>query len=45
MVNLYNSNVFFTITRGLKALVCDQHNTPTIETSKVNKADFLLKYP
>jgi hypothetical protein len=40
MVNLYNSNVFLTITSGLKALVCDQHNPPTSKTSKVNEADF-----
>jgi hypothetical protein len=34
------SNVFLTNTIGLKALVCDQHNPPTSETSKVKKADF-----
>jgi hypothetical protein len=37
---IYNSNVFSTITSGLKALVCDQHYSPTSETSKANKADF-----
>jgi hypothetical protein len=45
MVHLDNSNVFLTITSGLEAWVCDQHNSPTSETSKVNKADFELKYP
>jgi hypothetical protein len=41
MVILGDSNVFFfTIPNGLEAWVCDQHNPPTSETSKVNEADF-----
>jgi hypothetical protein len=45
MANLDNSKVFLTITSGLKVWVCDQHNPLTSETSKVNKAEFELKYP
>jgi hypothetical protein len=46
MVNLGNSIVFLTITSGLEAWVCDQHNPPTSEQAKLkHEADFDRKNP